>query len=75
MVHVGLTHGQVPFAEYNLNVPLEPTPFPSDREKRVSINSFGIGGTNAHVSPYPSKPCSYTQHALGHPRVIFSEDG
>ncbi|KAF5689873.1 polyketide synthase [Fusarium denticulatum] len=44
-----LTHGQVPFAEYNLNVPLKPTPFPSDRQKRVSINSFGIGGSNAHV--------------------------
>ncbi|KAG4293295.1 hypothetical protein FPRO06_12783 [Fusarium proliferatum] len=38
----------IPFAEYHLNVPLEPTPFPSDREKRVSINSFGIGGSNAH---------------------------
>nr|ALQ33027.1 putative polyketide synthase [Fusarium subglutinans] len=40
---------KIPFAKYNLNVPLEPTPFPSDRQKRVSINSFGIGGSNAHV--------------------------
>ncbi|KAH7240057.1 polyketide synthase [Fusarium redolens] len=39
----------IPFSKYNLNVPLEPTPFPSDRQKRVSINSFGIGGSNAHV--------------------------
>ncbi|KAH7195357.1 polyketide synthase [Fusarium oxysporum] len=39
----------IPFSEYNLNVPLKPTPFPSDRQKRISINSFGIGGSNAHV--------------------------
>nr|ALQ32947.1 putative polyketide synthase [Fusarium sacchari] len=25
---------KIPFAEYNLNVPLEPTPFPPDRQKR-----------------------------------------
>ncbi|KAF5641441.1 polyketide synthase [Fusarium tjaetaba] len=39
----------IPFSKYNLSVPLSPTPFPSDRLKRVSINSFGIGGSNAHV--------------------------
>ncbi|KAF5546053.1 polyketide synthase, partial [Fusarium phyllophilum] len=40
---------KIPFAKYNLNVPLEPTPFPPDRQKRVSASSFGIGGSNAHV--------------------------
>ncbi|KAM0223013.1 hypothetical protein ACHAQD_003744 [Fusarium lateritium] len=40
---------KIPFSKYNLTVPLEPTPFPPDREARVSINSFGIGGSNAHV--------------------------
>nr|RBQ99445.1 hypothetical protein FVER53263_20062 [Fusarium verticillioides] len=39
----------IPFSEYNLSVPLSPTQFPSDRQNRVSINSFGIGGSNAHV--------------------------
>ncbi|SCO58404.1 polyketide synthase [Fusarium fujikuroi] len=39
----------IPFSKYNLSVPLKPTPFPSNRLKRVSINSFGIGGSNAHV--------------------------
>ncbi|KAF5254823.1 hypothetical protein FANTH_443 [Fusarium anthophilum] len=43
------TYNQVPFSKYNLSVPLHPTPFPSDRLNRVSINSFGIGGSNAHV--------------------------
>nr|ALQ33019.1 putative polyketide synthase [Fusarium succisae] len=39
----------IPFSKYNLSIPLHPTPFPSDRLNRVSINSFGIGGSNAHV--------------------------
>lgn len=41
----------VPFAEKKLKVPLVPTPFPEDRKERISINSFGIGGANAHVCP------------------------
>ncbi|KAK4150451.1 putative polyketide synthase [Chaetomidium leptoderma] len=40
---------KIPFAEKRLTVPLAPTPFPSDRAERISINSFGIGGSNAHV--------------------------
>ncbi|KAH8650845.1 hypothetical protein BGZ60DRAFT_534031 [Tricladium varicosporioides] len=37
------------FSDYKLTVPVIPTPFPPDRPKRISVNSFGIGGTNAHV--------------------------
>jgi acyl transferase domain-containing protein len=44
-----LTETSVPFSKYNLTVPVAPTPFPTDRAERISINSFGIGGTNAHV--------------------------
>ncbi|SPN98494.1 related to polyketide synthase [Cephalotrichum gorgonifer] len=40
---------KIQFAEKNLRVPIAPTPFPTDRLARISINSFGIGGTNAHV--------------------------
>ncbi|KAL2194238.1 polyketide synthase [Corynascus similis CBS 632.67] len=39
----------IPFTEKKLTVPLEPTAFPRDRAERVSVNSFGIGGSNAHV--------------------------
>ncbi|KAI9170607.1 Lovastatin diketide synthase LovF 15 [Paramyrothecium foliicola] len=40
---------KIPFAERKLTVPVEPTPFPEDRHERVSVNSFGLGGSNAHV--------------------------
>lgn len=39
----------IPFEPAKLTVPVEPTPWPGSRSERVSINSFGIGGANAHV--------------------------
>ena len=38
------------FEQNNLIVPIESKPWPVDRAFRVSVNSFGIGGANAHVS-------------------------
>ncbi|KAL0933322.1 Lovastatin diketide synthase LovF 1 [Colletotrichum truncatum] len=32
-----------------LKVPTEPLPWPADKLERASVNSFGIGGSNAHV--------------------------
>lgn len=40
---------RIPFQMANLVVPREPTPFPAGRKKRVSVNSFGVGGSNAHA--------------------------
>jgi acyl transferase domain-containing protein/SAM-dependent methyltransferase len=40
---------KIRFKEGRLTVPVEPTPFPADRCERVSVNSFGLGGSNAHV--------------------------
>ncbi|KAI2465872.1 fatty acid synthase S-acetyltransferase [Annulohypoxylon bovei var. microspora] len=40
---------KIPFKEAKLTVPLEPAPWPASRLERVSINSFGVGGANAHV--------------------------
>ncbi|KAL8736136.1 MAG: hypothetical protein Q9181_002526 [Wetmoreana brouardii] len=39
----------IPFEEMRLQVPLKPTSWPRDRAQRISVNSFGIGGSNAHV--------------------------
>ncbi|KAH8693388.1 hypothetical protein GQ44DRAFT_695216 [Phaeosphaeriaceae sp. PMI808] len=38
-----------PAIDANLIVPTEPTPWPEDRDERVSVSSFGLGGSNAHV--------------------------
>lgn len=35
--------------ERGLHVPVDATPFPQDRAERISINAFGLGGSNAHV--------------------------
>lgn len=39
----------IQWEEYGLSVPTESTPWPEARSERISVNSFGIGGTNAHV--------------------------
>ncbi|KAI1073697.1 hypothetical protein F5B20DRAFT_586970 [Whalleya microplaca] len=35
--------------EWNLRFPTEPVPWPCDSLRRASVNSFGYGGSNAHV--------------------------
>ncbi|KAL9121374.1 MAG: hypothetical protein Q9187_002068 [Circinaria calcarea] len=39
----------IPFESAKLTVPIEPTPWPQGRLERASVNSFGVGGTNAHA--------------------------
>ncbi|KAH9897410.1 fatty acid synthase S-acetyltransferase [Xylariomycetidae sp. FL2044] len=34
---------------FNIKIPTENTPWPDSGLRRVSVNSFGFGGTNAHV--------------------------
>ncbi|OQE36960.1 hypothetical protein PENCOP_c011G07769 [Penicillium coprophilum] len=48
-IHFKKPNPQIPFTEANLHVPLEPTPWPAGRPERISVNSFGIGGSNAHA--------------------------
>jgi acyl transferase domain-containing protein/2-polyprenyl-3-methyl-5-hydroxy-6-metoxy-1,4-benzoquinol methylase len=40
---------KIAFNKYSLVVPTEAVPWPKERRERASINSFGIGGSNAHV--------------------------
>jgi acyl transferase domain-containing protein/SAM-dependent methyltransferase len=40
---------KIEFERYRLQVPLKLTPWPRDRDLRVAINSFGIGGSNVHI--------------------------
>ena len=39
---------KIPTKDWNIAFPTENTPWPSDGLRRASINSFGIGGANAH---------------------------
>ncbi|KAH9989423.1 acyl transferase domain-containing protein [Xylariaceae sp. FL0662B] len=39
----------IPFEQGGLRVPTDAVPWPQDRHERTSINSFGVGGANAHV--------------------------
>lgn len=39
----------IPFKEAGLQVPVTATPWPEGRCERVSVNCFGIGGSNAHA--------------------------
>lgn len=40
---------KIPFKEANLRVPIDAMPWPTNQLERASVNSFGIGGANAHV--------------------------
>ncbi|PSN68460.1 hypothetical protein BS50DRAFT_676305 [Corynespora cassiicola Philippines] len=39
----------IPLDEWNMAVPTKLTPWPAAHTKRMSINGFGMGGTNGHV--------------------------
>ncbi|KAH8432819.1 uncharacterized protein LDX57_010448 [Aspergillus melleus] len=53
-VHFRTPNPKIPFDSAKLCVPVDPTPWPADRRNRVSVNSFGIGGTNAHGAQWPT---------------------
>ncbi|KAF7176880.1 hypothetical protein CNMCM7691_004164 [Aspergillus felis] len=38
----------IPWKEAKLVVPVEPCPWPKHRAERLSVNSYGIGGSNVH---------------------------
>ncbi|EUC27751.1 hypothetical protein COCCADRAFT_110874 [Bipolaris zeicola 26-R-13] len=40
---------KIPFSEKDLRVPVDCIVWPEDKRERISVNSFGIGGANAHV--------------------------
>lgn len=62
--------------EYGLAVPTEPMPWPEARSERISVNSFGIGGTDAHVvldsaQSFGVSPVA-TRHTLSPQLLVYS---
>ncbi|GLB11934.1 type I Iterative Polyketide synthase (PKS) [Aspergillus tubingensis] len=48
-VNFSTPNPKILFDEAGLTVPVDVLPWPTDRKERVSVNCFGVGGTNAHV--------------------------
>ncbi|GME55565.1 Lovastatin diketide synthase LovF [Neofusicoccum parvum] len=67
---------RIAWDEFNLRVPTAPVPWPADRLARVSVNSFGIGGANAHVildsaKPYRSAAAAAAAARMPGPRLLL----
>ncbi|TVY38283.1 Highly reducing polyketide synthase, partial [Lachnellula occidentalis] len=48
-IHFSTPNPRIEFEKANMVVPVETMPWPEQRLQRASVNSFGIGGANAHV--------------------------
>lgn len=48
-IHLDQLNSRIPFEEWNMTVPRKLTPWPAAEVKQMSVSSFGMGGTNAHV--------------------------
>lgn len=48
-IHFHKANPAIPFEKWNMVVPTSLTPWPAADTKRMSVSSFGMGGTNAHV--------------------------
>ncbi|WPH00651.1 iterative type I polyketide synthase [Acrodontium crateriforme] len=40
---------KIPAKKWNLQFPTQATPWPTEGLRRISVNSFGVGGTNGHT--------------------------
>ncbi|KAK2037056.1 KR domain-containing protein [Colletotrichum somersetense] len=65
----------ISWADGRIKVATKVQPFPEDRCKRISVNAFGMGGTNTHVilEAYEDKDChSETTSSEGSRLLLFS---
>ncbi|MGH3322907.1 MAG: beta-ketoacyl synthase N-terminal-like domain-containing protein, partial [Streptomyces sp.] len=74
-LHSGELNPAIPFEDINLRVVREPTPLPGTGPLYLGVNSFGWGGTNAHVvvmSPpeTPAEDAPLPVPATGLPAVV-----
>ncbi|KAL3476656.1 fatty acid synthase S-acetyltransferase [Aspergillus californicus] len=73
--NAGIKHRN-PQIPLTLRIAEELTPWPEDRDERISVNSFGIGGANSHVilesarSYLPRVHGQTTGNGLGAPKLV-----
>ncbi|KAI6432251.1 putative PKS-like protein biosynthetic cluster [Pyricularia oryzae] len=48
-IHLNKINRKIPLDEWNMEAPTRLTAWPVTQQRRMSISSFGLGGTNAHV--------------------------
>ncbi|KAM0522380.1 hypothetical protein ACHAPE_001969 [Trichoderma viride] len=48
-LHFHNPNPHIPFKEWRIAVPTEELPWPEEGIRRISVNSFGFGGSNAHI--------------------------
>lgn len=48
-LHFHNPNPRIPFKEWRISVPTKGTPWPEEGIRRISVNSFGFGGSNAHI--------------------------
>lgn len=67
---------KIPFMKYGITVPMEPTPLPKvEGEPLIGVNSFGFGGTNAHVvlEHFSETPREYPKIVSKEPLIISAK--
>ena len=73
-IKFGRPNPAIPFESANLTVPTEPTTWPHGRFLRASINSFGVGGTNAHAvidSAASFKASTFSERVIDTPQLLL----
>jgi acyl transferase domain-containing protein/acyl carrier protein len=48
-LHLKKLSGQIPLGDWSIDIPRTGRPFPDSKRRVAGVNSFGFGGTNAHV--------------------------
>ncbi|KAL3462238.1 hypothetical protein BJX64DRAFT_288570 [Aspergillus heterothallicus] len=69
---------KIPFETAKLIVPQDSSPWPEGRKERISVNNFGVGGTNVHVildsasslNLHTADDRACQAHPHPHPRVL-----
>ncbi|KAH0565158.1 Type I Iterative PKS [Trichoglossum hirsutum] len=59
---------EIPFESAKLQVPVEAVPWPESRSERVSVNSFGMGGANAHAILDSAASFTHLSTAISQPK-------